>query len=105
MSRIVYSRTAIRDLDRVWDDVYEVSRDAETATRYVSDFIEKIDTKALFAKSGSPLYFKDVFTGYYYVVFKSYMAFYRLEGDMMCIDRIIYGKRDYMRLLFGDIDE
>ena len=46
-----------------------------------------------------------MFTGYYYVVFKSYMAFYRLEGDMMCIDRIIYGKRDYMRLLFGDIDE
>lgn len=105
MSRVCYSRAAIRDLDHVWFDVFEASHSEETASRYVSDFIEKIEAKARFAGSGSPLYFKDTFTGYYFIVFKSYMAFYRLDGETMCIDRIIYGRRDYMRLLFGDLTE
>ena len=39
------------------------------------------------------------FTGYYFVIFKAYMAFYRLENNTMLIDRILYGKSDYMRIL------
>ena len=31
-----------------------------------------------------------------------YLAFYRVDGDTVYVDRILYGRRDYMALLFGD---
>ena len=41
-----------------------------------------------------------MFTGFYFVVFKSYLAFYKVEGDRMLVSRVVYGKSDYMRTLF-----
>ncbi|MDY4256028.1 MAG: hypothetical protein SOX69_09960 [Oscillospiraceae bacterium] len=32
----------------------------------------------------------------------NYTAFYRIENDMKYIPRIIYGKRDFTRLLFNN---
>ena len=76
---IKYSKAAVRDLDRVWSEVFEAS--------------------ALFPESGTPLYYEDSFTGYYYVVFKAYIVFYRLDDDAVLVDRILSGKSDYMRRL------
>ena len=96
---IAYSKAAFRDLDRVWMEVYSASQDVETASRYIDDLMNEVEAKADFPESGSPLYYGDTFTGYRFVVFKAYMAFYRLENNMMLIDRILYGKSDYMRLI------
>ena len=32
----------------------------------------------------------------------SYMAFYHIQGDIAVVDRILYGRRDYLAILFGD---
>ena len=46
-----------------------------------------------------PRYNKD--REYGYVVFKNYLAFYRLRpNNVVYVDRVVYGGRDYMRLLF-----
>ncbi len=97
--KVRYSRQAIRDLDRVWAEVYEASKSAETAEQYVTDLLDRVEDKADFPKSGSPLYYQDSFTGYYFVVFKAYLAFYRLENDVLLIDRVLFGRSDYMRCL------
>ena len=46
-----------------------------------------------------PVYYENSFTGYYYVVFKAYLAFYRLEKETMLVDQVLTGKSDYMRIL------
>lgn len=97
---IRYSPTAIRDLDRVWVEVHEASQEPEIATRYVNDLMDLIAEKREFPKSGSPLYYEGSFTGYYFVVFKAYMAFYRVQDDCIFVDRIVFGKSDYMRTIF-----
>ena len=97
--RIEYSKKAVRDLDRVWSEVFGVSQSHDIATKYIDDLMDTIESLTNRPKSGSPLYYENSFTGYYFVVFKSYMAFYRLEKDAMLVDRILYGKSDYIRCL------
>ncbi|MCM1244991.1 MAG: type II toxin-antitoxin system RelE/ParE family toxin [Roseburia sp.] len=102
---VKYSKNAIRDLDRVWSEVYEVSKSHDITIKYMDELMDKVEAKANYPKSGSPLYYEDSFTGYYFIVFKAYMAFYHLEDNKMLVDRILYGKSDYMRCLHIYSDE
>ena len=86
--------------DYLWntytDACIKLSRDG---IKYLDDLMNKIEAKADYPKSGSPLYYENGFTGYYYVVFKAYLAFYRIENNSMLVDRVLLGKSDYMRIL------
>ena len=97
--KIEYSKAAIRDLDRVWAEVLEASKSYEITEKYIEELLDKVEAKVDYPKSGSPLYYENSFTGYYYVVFKAYLAFYRLEADRMLIDRVLFGRSDYFRTL------
>lgn len=101
---IKYSKVAIRDLDRVWSEVLDVSKSYDITTKYIDDLMDKVAAKADHPKSGAPLYYEDSFTGYYFVVFKSYIVFYRLEDNIILVDRVLYGKSDYMRCLHINSD-
>lgn len=96
--RVVYSRVAIRDLDRVRSEVLE-SKSRGVTSACIDELMDKIEGKAVFPESGSPLYYEDSFTGYYFIVFKAYLAFYRIEGDTLFVDRVLFRKSDYIRLL------
>lgn len=39
-------------------------------------------------------------TDYRFLVCGNYLIFYRLEGQDVYIVRVLYGRRDYMKLLF-----
>ena len=97
--QVEYSKAAIRDLDRVWAEVFEASKDAEITERYIEELLDKVEKKSDYPESGSPLYYENTFTGYYFVVFKAYLAFYRLEKETILVDRVLFGKSDYMRIL------
>ena len=97
--KIEYSKMAIRDLDRVWTEVFEASKSYDITEKYIDDLISKVEAKADYPESGSPLYYENSFTGYYFIVFKAYLAFYRIEKDKMLVDRVLFGKSDYMRVL------
>ena len=95
MSRTVqYSPAAIQDLDRVWDEVYEASKSGETALNYVYDLMDEI------AESAPRLFYQDMDTGYRYIPFRSYIAFYFIDGEAIKVSRVLYGRSDYMRKLF-----
>jgi plasmid stabilization system protein ParE len=102
---IRYTPQAMRDMDAVWDGVYEASRNFDIADRYVSEFTDEIEAKKLFPFSGSPLQYRGLFTGYYSVNFKKYKAFYRVRDSYIEVARIIMAKRDYMRILFGEPED
>ncbi len=103
--KVKYARAAIRDLDRVWTEVLESSKSYDVTSEYLDGLMDKVEAKAEYPKSGSPLYYENSFTGYYFVVFKAYIAFYRLENNVMLIDRVLYGKSDYMRYLHIGFEE
>ena len=103
--KIEYSKMAIRDLDRVWTEVFEASKSYDITEKYMDDLIDKVETKAGHPESGSPLYYENSFTGYYYVIFKAYLAFYRIEKDKMLVDRVLFGKSDYIRILYLGSEE
>lgn len=99
---IRYTPQAMRDMDAVWDDVYEALRNYDIADRYVSEFTDEIEEKNL---SGVPLRYRGLFTGYYSVNHKKYKAFYRVRDGYIEVARIIMAKRDYMTILFGEPEE
>lgn len=99
--RISYSPAARRDLDRIEAEVLSASRDWDTAVKYISDLMDLISSYCEYPLSASPLYFENGFTGYYYLVFKAYLIFFRVRENRLLVERILYGKSDYMRSLFG----
>ncbi len=51
---------------------------------------------------GAPLSsIADVSSDYRFLVSGSYMVFYRASGKDVFIDRVLYGRRDYLRILLG----
>ena len=97
--RIEFSKAAIRDLDRMWAEVFEASRSNDTSNQYITDLLDFTEKRSIFPKAGNPLYYENSFTGYYYIIFKAYIIFYRLEEEKMLIDRVLFGKSDYIRQL------
>lgn len=47
----------------------------------------------------------DVETDYRVLVCGNYTAFYRVEEQAVYIDRILYGRRDFVKLLLGECQE
>lgn len=98
--KIRYSPEAQRDMDAVWDGVFEASRDPETADNYVFELMDTVSRKKEFPESGIPLDYRGLFTGYYSVNYKAYKAFYRIRGEYIEVLRIILMKQDFMKVLF-----
>ena len=44
----------------------------------------------------------DVESDYRFLERGSYLTFYRVQGSDVYVDRVLYGRRDYLRILFGD---
>lgn len=42
---------------------------------------------------------------YRFLVTGNYLTFYRVSGSEVYIDRIIYGRRNYLPCLFGDLSD
>lgn len=59
--RIEYSPIAIRDLDRVWNEAFEASKDYDITQKYLDELMDKVEAKADCQKSGAPLYYQDLF--------------------------------------------
>ncbi len=55
---------------------------------------------------GAPLSsIADTDSDYRYLVSGSYMIFYRAVGKEVFIDRVLYGRRDYLRTLFDKLQD
>ncbi len=102
--KIRFSPLAQKDMDKVWDDVFEASKEIDVASKYVEDFIQVILGKKEYPESGIPLCYRGLFTGYYSVNFKAYKAFYRIKEEYIEILRIFMMKQDYIKILFENPD-
>lgn len=98
--KITFSDVAKTDLLKLTDDIYNLCLDKSTTTEYVKGLIAKISSKKDFPQSGIPLQFENIITDYRYVIYKSYLVFYRIETDKIVVHRILFARSDYCKNLF-----
>ena len=102
-NKLDYAPEAQRDLDEIWDYIAFDLENPAAAAGTVERILNEIGKLADFAEAGAPLHsVADVDSDYRFLVCGNYLAFYRVEGNDVFIDRILYGRRDYLRILFGD---
>ena len=102
-NKIHYSPESRRDLDDIWDYIVSELQTRSAAERVIDRIMDVVDPLKKFAEMGTPLSsIADVGTDYRFLVSGNYMVFYRVQGNDVYIDRVPYGRSDYMSSLFKD---
>lgn len=102
MNKLSYSPEALNDLDEIWAYIFEYLQNPKAAKNTMDSILGTIEKLREFAEMGSPLsLITEIENDYRFLVCANYMAFYRINKDEVTIDRILYCKRDYLRILFG----
>lgn len=100
---IRYSTKALEDLDEIWNYILMELGNPDAAAKTVGNIQDSIDRLEEFPKIGTLLSsIADVVSDYRFLVTGNYMTFYRVFGSDVYIDRILYGRRSYLRILFGE---
>ena len=106
VARIVYSDIALKDLEEIGDYISEILMNPKAALNTVNKIQDAVDKLADFPLIGSPLSsIVKAETDYRFLVCGNYLVFYRPQLNSVCIDRILYGRRNYMVILFGETSE
>lgn len=100
-NKVRYTAQAFHDLDEVWDYISFELQNPQAAERVVNKIMDRVDQLEDFAQSGALLSaVSDVMGEERFLVCDSYMIFYHSEKQEVTIDRVLYGRRDYLRVLF-----
>lgn len=101
--KLRYSAQARKDLDEIWDYIVADLGNSIAAEKTVNRIMDDIDRLVDFPKMGTTLRsVTQMVTDYRYIVSGNYMAFYRVYDNTVYVVRILYGRRDYMRVLFDE---
>ena len=103
-NKIHYSPESRRDLDDIWDYIVSELQNRSAAERVIDRIMDAVDPLKNFAEIGTPLSsIADVGTDYRFLVSGNYMTFYRVQGNDVFIDCVLYGRSDYMSALFKNL--
>ena len=103
MANIVMSEEAERDLEQIGDYIAEQLKSPKAALNTLRKMKVSIDKLTYFPLIGAPLSANiNIDTDYRFIGSGNYLVFYRFKDNNIFIDRILYGRRDYITILFGD---
>ena len=103
-NKIHYSPESRRDLDDIGDYIVSELQNRSAAERVIDCIIDAVDPLKNFAEMGAPLSsIAEIGTDYRFLVSGNYMVFYRVQGSDVYIDRVLYGRSNYMSILFNDL--
>ncbi len=106
ITQIVFSPKAITDLKETKKYITEELQNEKAAINALNKIMNNIRILEKFPQSGASLTsIVDFNTDYRYLVCGNYTAFYRYENSTVYIVRVLYGRRDFMRILFGEPNE
>ena len=105
MNRLHLSPAAQADLTEIKEYISEDLENPIAATSTISKIMEQIRSLGGQALIGTPLSaITDIESDYRFLVSGNYLVFYRAYGAEVYIDRILFGRRDYLRILFDDLE-
>ena len=97
---INYSPKALQDLDEIWDYISKELSNPEAAEHIVNSILDAVDILDEFPESGAPLEpHINLDSPYRFITSGNYIAFYRFEENTVYVDRVLYQKRNYAKLL------
>jgi toxin ParE1/3/4 len=103
MNNLHLSEEAKNDLLEIKTYIEEELLNPSAALATVSRITKSLRILLNHAQAGAPLSsIADIESDYRFIVSGNYISFYRAYGSEVFIDRILYARRDYMRILFGD---
>ena len=106
MNKLHLSPEAQEDLSEIKAYIAEDLENPQAALSTITKITKTIRILQDHALIGTPLSaVADVNSDYRYLVSGNYMVFYRVAGKDVFIDRVLYGRRDYLRILFADTQE
>lgn len=106
MNKLSISPVARDDLAKIRQYITEELESPTAADNTLRKIIKRIRSLEQQAEIGFPLSSIVEFeTNYRVLVCGSYLTFYRIEHEEVFIDRVLYGRRDYLKILFGVLPE
>ena len=97
------AKKAQDDLAEIKQYITEELGNPSAAISTVKKITAAIRTLRDYALAGAALSsVTDVQSGYRFLGAGNYIIFYRVHGKNVFVDRILYGRRDYLRILFGN---
>jgi len=104
MATIDFSKDAISDLEQINTYIEQELMSPIAALNTINDILDSVDNLSMFPLMGTSLVpFVDEETDYRFLACGKYLAFYRTDEEYVYIDRILYGKRDYIAILFPNL--
>lgn len=101
MNKIHISYDAKMDLAEIKDYISSELANPQAAVNTITRIMKEIRMLQDFAYAGAKLSsVTDVMSNYRYLVIGNYMAFYRVSNEDVFIDRVLYGRSNYMQTLF-----
>jgi len=106
MYKLKISPEAKDDLAEIKDYISKELCNPQAAINLVPKITKKIRGLTEHPGIGSPLSsVLDIQTEYRFLICENYLIFYRYEEGIVFVSRVLYGKRNYIRILFGDLLE
>lgn len=98
---IKFSPIAQKDLQEIQTYISVTLSNSSASKRLIAKIKDAILNLTSFPEMGTPIETDGNASGYRYLVCKNYMIFYHIDNSNVKIDRILYGGRDYLRILFS----
>lgn len=106
MNNLHLAIEAQNDLRDIKTYITEDLENPQAALAIVRRITKSIRMLREHAYIGAPLSFiADNKEDYRFLVSGSYMVFYRVNGQDVYVDRVLYGRRDYLNVLFRELPE
>lgn len=103
MFEVKVSPQAADDLLEIKDYIENELQNPIAAQSTILKIIETYEDLANFPEIGIPVEkYVDFPTDYKFVLANNYSIFYRIEGKIVRVVRILYSRRDFVRILFEE---
>lgn len=102
MAEVVFTPLARQDLVETGDYIARQLCNRTAARNLMRRIQAAVQMLEQFPSSGTPLEVSGVHILYRYLICGNHMIFYHISGETVWIDRILYGRRDYLTILFGN---
>ena len=102
MTKVILSAAAKADLQETRRYISSVLTNPSASKQTLKRITTQLHTLEQFPESGTPILIPGSPVAYRYLVCGSYMAFYHIRNQEVIVDRVLYGRRDYLSILFGD---
>ena len=104
MAKIRLSPAAFEDLQEIKAYIENDLQNPIAANNVVKRIIDDYTRLEFSPLSGAPLSSKVPFqTDYRFLVSGNYLVFYKADDEFVSIYRILYGRRDYLKIIFNDV--